>query len=128
VPRLPRGPSLQSGRAADSLHRYSSIDTLTGMKRAIDRPIVGVLAGYEKAGFTADEPQAYLRGRRWDWLTVVFELQPGDGSTVWGLPLERHGAWGFGGYFKEGAYAVPVGVNGQPLGQRAGFYCAIRMR
>jgi hypothetical protein len=42
------------------------------------------------------------------------------------LSIERVGSWGFGGYCLEGSYAVPVGRNGKPLGQRAGFYCAFR--
>jgi hypothetical protein len=113
--------------AADSVHAHSRRDGLTHELVAANRPVVGALRGYEMEGFTADNPQAELAPHRETYLIVQFSSQPmGDGSTIWTLPVTYLGNWGFGGYYQEGAYVLPAGPDGEPLGQRAGFYCAFR--
>src|SRR4051812_44922557 len=112
----------------DSATRYSRINPLTQERMAVNRPIVGMLNGYEDKGFTADSPQIQLTGRSRDWISILFDPRPMLDGSVTLLPIERRGPWGFGGYFAEGSYVVPVGVDGQPLDQRAGFYCAFRIR
>ena len=95
-----------------------------------NQPIVSLLGGFEKAGFTRDLPQVTLNDRGLDYGTVVFSpnwMSDGYGATMWSLSISREGAWGFGGYFSEGAYTVPSDAHANPLGQRAGFYCAIRV-
>jgi hypothetical protein len=112
---------------ADSATRYSRVNPLTQQRMAVDRPIVGMLSGYEAKGFTADNPQIQVTGKRHDGISVVFDPRPTLDGSMWGFPIERRGSWGFGGYFSEGSYVVPVGLDGRPLGQRAGFYCAFRV-
>lgn len=112
----------------DSATRYSRINPLTRKRMAVDRPIVGMLNGYEDKGFTADNPQVELSGKSRDWISVYFDPRPTLDGSMWLFPIQRHGPWGFGGYFVEGSNVVPTGVDGKPLDQRAGFYCAFRIR
>jgi hypothetical protein len=115
----------------DSLHRHSRVNLISRQRTPANQPIVGQLGGFEKAGFTPDLPQVTLNDRGLDYLTVVFSpnwMSDGDGATIWSLPISKEGTWGFGGYFSEGAYTVPSDADGNPLGQRAGFHCAIRVK
>jgi len=109
----------------DSLHRFSRVNPLTARRIPADIPLAGALSGYEHAGFTPDRPQVEVSAPDYD---LVVRFQPGweFDAPMWDLPIERHGSWGFGGYFAESEYALPAGPDGKALGQRAGFYCAFR--
>ena len=111
----------------DSAHRYWRISPVTGQRVRADLPLAGVLSGYEGAGFDADNPQVSVSEQMLDYITVKF--QPGDTSdgALWVLPIERHASWGFGGYFAARSIRSLRGTDGKPLGQRAGFYCALRI-
>ncbi|HEV7990792.1 MAG TPA: hypothetical protein VGP25_03160 [Gemmatimonadaceae bacterium] len=113
--------------ATDSLHRYSRYNDFRKRRDSTDRPLIGILVGYEKAGFTADRPQAQITGLRYDGLSVVFQPEIMLDGASWDLPIQRQGSWGFGGYFQERANVLPGGAHGESLGQRAGFYCALRV-
>jgi hypothetical protein len=93
----------------------------------VNHPIAGALSGYEDKGFSVENPQVEVTSRALNYLTVRFTPQPVFDGPLWEFPIERLGPWGFGGYFLEGSYVVPVGRDGQALGQRAGFYCAFRL-
>jgi hypothetical protein len=109
----------------DSLHRFSRVSPLTTRRIPADIPLMGALSGYEHAGFTADRPQVEVSAP--DYYLVV-RFQPGFefDAPLWELPIQRQGSWGFGGYFAEAPIVLPVGKDGRALGQRAGFYCALK--
>ena len=110
----------------DSLHRFSRLNPLTKRRVPADIPLAGALSGYEHAGFTPDRPQAEVTGPDYDHVVIVFQPEMVLDAPLWELPIQRIGNWGFGGYFAEGSIVVPVGVDGRVLGQRAGFYCALK--
>jgi hypothetical protein len=110
----------------DSATRYSRVNSMSRERVTVDRPILGELKGYESTGFTSDYPQVEVTGRNHDWVIVVFDAKPMFDGAAWVFPIERRGSWGFGGYFIQGSYVVPVGPDGKALAQRAGFYCAFR--
>lgn len=114
--------------AADSLNAHWRKNLFTGKIGPVNRPISGALAGYENAGFSAGNPQIDVTSRALDYLTVRFTPQLMFDGQIWELPIERLGSWGFGGHFEEGSYVVPAGRDGRALGQRAGFYCAFKLR
>lgn len=124
--------------APDSVHRWSRTYAWGKQRRTVpaDVPIMGRLASYEHAtfqlpsqgrvGFDADHPQAEITGPTYSTLVVKFFPYPVMDGQLWELPIERRGQWGFGGYFVDREIVVPMGVNGQALQTRAGFYCAFR--
>lgn len=110
----------------DSVHARWRRSIITQSLVRVNRPVAGMVAGNEEKGFTADNPQTEVTSRDLNELTIRFT--PGivlDGPIEF-LPIARLGSWGFGGYFEDGAIVVPVGRDGKPLGQRAGYYCAFR--
>jgi len=112
--------------ATDSTHRRWRRNPMTGKLVPANRPIVGILAGYEEKGFSPENPQVVVTSPALDYLTITFTLQPMFDGTLWEFPIQRLGSWGFGGFFYDAEYVVPAGVDGKPLDQRAGFYCAFR--
>jgi hypothetical protein len=110
----------------DSLHRFSRVNPLTKRRVPADIPLMGALSGFERAGFTPDRPQVEVAGPGYDWVVVRFQPEMVFDAPLWELPIQRHGDWGFGGYFAEASIVVPTGTDGGMLGQRAGFYCALK--
>jgi hypothetical protein len=112
--------------AADSVNARWARNLITGARMRTNRPIVGAMAGHEDKGFTAENPQVAVESRALDYLVVRFTPHLTFDGPLWEFPIERIGSWGFGGNFVASSYVVPAGRDGEPLGQRAGFYCAFR--
>ena len=110
----------------DSLHRFSRVNPLTKRRVPADIPLMGALSGYERAGFTPDRPQVEVAGPGYDLVVVRFQPEMVFDAPLWELPIQRHGSWGFAGYFAEASIVLPRGPDGRVLGQRAGFYCALK--
>jgi hypothetical protein len=110
----------------DSAHAHSRRNMFTKALVPANRPIAGSLSGYEREAFTADYPQVEVSSKALDYLVVRFTPKLVLDGPLWEFPIQRLGAWGFGGYFEEGSYVVPTRPDGTPLGQRAGLYCAFR--
>lgn len=111
----------------DSLDRWSVSSDPNRLRIPAKRPLIGALRTRSTDGFTADNPQVMLSAGSPGYLTIRFTPRLVMDGPMWELPVERVGTWGFGGYFQEGSYTVPAGADGEPLGQRAGYYCAFRV-
>jgi hypothetical protein len=111
--------------ATDSLHRFSRLSPFTQRRIPADIPLIGALSGYEHAGFTPDRPQVEVSAPDY-YLVVRFEPGFVFDAPLWELPIQRQGTWGFGGHFEEASIVLPTGTDGRMLGQRAGFYCALK--
>ena len=112
--------------STDSVPARTWPDSNGGTLIHVRTPVAGALGRSSGAGFPADYPQVEATSAGLDYLEVRVTRQTvldGPGGSA---PIQRLGPWGFGGDLVERSLILAEGLDGRPLGQRAGFYCALR--